>query len=252
MKKLGFAALLLALVMAFAACAAQEETAAQTAESEPRKVVYLTFDDGPKSDTLDLLKILREENVPATFFFVGRKVGIFPEEARQVYADGHAIGSHTMKHSSKTLKISMAYIEKDQREFMEIMREVVDPNFTTDIFRFPGGSTGYSHQSKKWIQQAGMAWFDWNAMTADTEAGKTAQDLYDFAVKTTGDEEVVILLAHEGIKRTQQILPDLIAFYRDNGYEFRTLSTSAEDRALYERCPANMMLPPLPEETEAM
>ena len=237
--------LLLACVLCAAGCALAEETTAAD-----RKVVYLTFDDGPKSDTLELLKILREENVPATFFFVGNKVRKFPEEARQVYLDGHKIASHSMKHSSKTLKVSQLYVEKDYREFLEVMREIVDPAFTTDIFRFPGGSTGYSRESHKWVRNAGLAWFDWNAMTADTEAGKTAQDLYDFAVKTTADEEVVILLAHEGIKRTQQILPDLIAFYRDNGYEFRTLSTSAEDRALYERCPANMMLPPMAEEQE--
>jgi len=244
MKKIAFALLLACLLLCAFAATAEESL------PEARKVVYLTFDDGPKSDTLELLKILKEENVPATFFFVGKKVRLFPEQARQVYLDGHTIGSHTMKHSSKTLKISPAYIEKDCREFMEVMREVVDPNFTTDIFRFPGGSTGYSRESHKWIKNAGFAWFDWNAMTADTESGKTAQDLYNFAVKTTGNEEVVILLAHEGIKRTQQILPDLIAFYRENGYEFRTLSTSAEDRALYERCPANMMLPPLAEEQE--
>ena len=237
--------LLLACVLCAAGCALAEETTAAD-----RKVVYLTFDDGPKSDTLELLKILREENVPATFFFVGNKVRKFPEEARQVYLDGHKIASHSMKHSSKTLKVSQLYVEKDYREFLEVMREIVDPAFTTDIFRFPGGSTGYSRESHKWVRNAGLAWFDWNAMTADTEDGKTAQDLYDFAVKTTADEEVVILLAHEGIKRTQQILPDLIAFYRDNGYEFRTLSTSAEDRALYERCPANMMLPPMAEEQE--
>ena len=244
MKK-GIVFLLLACLLLAVCPGAAEETA-----QDSRKVVYLTFDDGPKSDTLELLKILREENVPATFFFVGKKVRLFPEEARQVYADGHAIGSHTMKHSSKTLKISQLYVEKDCREFMEVMQEIVDPQFTTDIFRFPGGSTGYSRESHTWVRNAGMAWFDWNAMTADTESGKTAQDLYDFAVKTTADEEVVILLAHEGIKRTQKILPDLIAFYRENGYEFRTLSTSAEDRALYERCPANMMLPPLAEEQE--
>ena len=240
MRTIRLIAMVLCLMLAIAGLACAEEAA-----QEARKVVYLTFDDGPKSDTLELLKILREENVPATFFFVGKKVRLFPEEARQVYADGHAIGSHTMKHSSKTLKISPAYVEKDCREFMEVMQEIVDPEFTTDIFRFPGGSTGYSRESHKWVKNAGMAWFDWNAMTADTESGKTAQDLYDFAVKTTADEEVVILLAHEGIKRTQKILPDLIAFYRDSGYEFRTLTTSAEDRALYERCPANMMLPPI-------
>ena len=240
MKKMRWGIFLLCCLLALVSCAFAEEAA-----QEGRKVVYLTFDDGPKSDTLELLKILREENVPATFFFVGKKVRLFPEEARQVYLDGHAIGSHTMKHSSKTLKVSQLYIEKDYREFLEVMREIVDPEFTTDIFRFPGGSTGYSRESHKWVRNAGLAWFDWNAMTADTEAGKTAKDLYDFAVKTTADEEVVILLAHEGIKRTQQILPDLIAFYRDNGYEFRTMTTSEEDRALYARCPANMMLPPV-------
>lgn len=241
MNRIRMIAALLALMLLCAGALAEAP------QEPPRKVVYLTFDDGPKSDTLELLKILEEEGVPATFFFVGRKVGIFPEEARAVYAAGHAIGSHTMKHAAKTLKAGSLYVERDYKQFIEIMREVVDPEFTTDIFRFPGGSTGYSRTIHKQVRDLGLGWFDWNAMTSDTAAGMTAQDLYDFAVKTTGDEEVVILLAHEGIKRTQQILPDLIAFYRDNGYEFRTLSLSEEDRELLARCPANMMLPPLPE-----
>lgn len=241
MKRI-MAAVLLAVLALGTAALAQEEA--------PRKVVYLTFDDGPKADTPELLRILSEENVPATFFFVGQKVRTFPEEARMVYEAGHTIGCHSIYHSISSLKTYDDTPKRDYFNFIKIMQEIVDPSFETDLYRFPGGSTSYRYAMQCGIVEAGCAWFDWNAMTADTYPDMDAQDVYDYAVRTSGDQEVIILLAHEGIKRTQKILPDLIAYYRENGYEFRALSTSAEDREIYERCSARMKLPPMEEETE--
>ena len=241
--------LMIAVLLTMLACGAMAQEETQT----PRKVVYLTFDDGPKADTPELLRILEEENVPATFFFVGQKVRTFPEEARMVYNAGHAIGCQSVYHSISSLKTHNDSVARDYRGFLAIMQEHVDPAFETDLYRFPGGSTSYRLKMWEAIVDAGCAWFDWNVLTSDTDSAMSAEKIYRQVVRMTGDQEVVILLAHEGIKRTQRVLPDLIAFYRENGYEFRTLSTSAEDREIYERCSARMKLPPLePEQEETL
>ena len=57
-----------------------------------------------------------------------------------------------------------------------------------------------------------------------------------------------MLLMHESKIRTRRILPDLVAYFRENGYEFRTLSTSEEDREILSRCKFNMMMPDAPQE----
>ncbi len=235
---------MLAVLLAAFACGAMAEEAAV------RKVVYLTFDDGPKADTPELLRILSEENVPATFFFVGQKVRTFPDEARMVYEAGHAIGCHSVYHSISSLKTRNDTAARDYQGFLKIMREIVDPAFETDLYRFPGGSTGYRLKMREAITDAGCAWFDWNVQTSDTDGTMSTQDIYNQVVRMTGDQEVVILLAHEGIKRTQRILPDLIAFYRENGYEFRALSTGEEDREILQRCPARMKFPTAAEKQE--
>ena len=84
-------ALLLLLCMALPCAAA-------AAQADARRVVYLTFDDGPKKDTPELLDALEALDVPATFFLVGLGVRAFPEYARQIVQAGHAVGCHTMGH----------------------------------------------------------------------------------------------------------------------------------------------------------
>ena len=59
----------------------------------------------------------------------------------------------------------------------------------------------------------------------------------------TEGKDVIILLMHEGKARTRRILPELVAYFREAGYEFRALSTSEEDRGILSRCGAHMMLP---------
>src|SRR5712692_63620 len=62
--------------------------------------VAITFDDGPVAPfTEQILDILRQRKVPATFFLCGRNVERFPEIARRIQAEGHAIGNHTSSYS---------------------------------------------------------------------------------------------------------------------------------------------------------
>lgn len=85
-------ALLVLLCMALPCAGMAEQT-------EARRVVYLTFDDGPKKDTPELLETLSELDVPATFFLVGLSVRAFPGIRQTDCAGGLRRRSHTMAHS---------------------------------------------------------------------------------------------------------------------------------------------------------
>lgn len=229
--------LLLALCLALPAVACTED-------AQPQRVVYLTFDDGPKQDTPELLALLGELDVPATFFLVGLSVRAFPDYAKMIVDAGYAVGCHSMSHSYNRLKESTDYVARDLARFTALMRETTDPEFSTDLYRFPGGSTSYSSRTKNFVRDQGYAWFDWNVMTGDAQyTFKSDQEMLDYTLSQVKDKEVVILLMHEAKTRTRRILPELVAYFQENGYEFRALSTGEEDRAILMRCGANMMLP---------
>ena len=232
-----FVLLLLALCMALPAMACAEE--AQT-----QRVVYLTFDDGPKKDTPELLALLEELDVPATFFLVGLSVRAFPEYAKMIVDAGYTVGCHSMTHSYSRLKSGMDYVGRDLTRFTELMRETVGEDFSTDLYRFPGGSSSYASGTKTFVRDQGYAWFDWNVMTGDAQyTFKSDAEMLDYTLSQVKDKEVIILLMHEAKVRTRRILPELVAYFRENGYTFRALSTGEEDRAILERCGAHMMLP---------
>ena len=229
---------LLALLGLLLPCAGMAE------QAEARRVVYLTFDDGPKKDTPELLEELSELDVPATFFLVGLSVRAFPDYARQIVQAGYAVGSHTMGHSIGRIQSDAGFALRDLERFEKLMREEIDENFSTDLFRFPGGSTAYGAHVKTLVRDAGYAWFDWNTMTGDAQyTFSSDREMLDYTLKQTEDKDVIILLMHEGKARTRRILPELVAYFRENGYEFRQLSTSDEDREILSRCGAHMMLP---------
>ena len=236
-------ALLVLLCMALPCAGMAEQT-------EARRVVYLTFDDGPKKDTPELLETLSELDVPATFFLVGLSVRAFPEYAKQIVQAGYAVGSHTMAHSIGRIQKDAEFVLRDLARFEKTMREEVDETFSTDLFRFPGGSTAYQSRVKTLVRDAGYAWFDWNTMTGDAQyTFSSDQEMLDYTLRQTEGKDVIILLMHEGKARTRRILPELVAYFREAGYEFRALSTSEEDRGILSRCGAHMMLPDAAQET---
>ena len=67
---------------------------------EGQRTVALTFDDGPGEWTDDILAVLAQEDVKATFFVVGREAAAAPDQVRQLYAAGHAVENHSWSHPS--------------------------------------------------------------------------------------------------------------------------------------------------------
>lgn len=74
-----------------------------------KKVVALTFDDGPTDNTNQILQLLEEYNAKATFFLIGTGIKKYPEEARSIAESGHQIGNHTYSHNRMIFKTPTYY-----------------------------------------------------------------------------------------------------------------------------------------------
>jgi peptidoglycan/xylan/chitin deacetylase (PgdA/CDA1 family) len=97
--------------------------------------IFLTFDDGPSPFTLQILEILKEFNVKATFFVCGKCVENYPEIAKRIVKEGHEIGNHTFSHSF-FLSLS-GLLKKEIEKTEEIIYKVT--NVKTKLFRPPWG-----------------------------------------------------------------------------------------------------------------
>lgn len=194
------------------------------------KTMYLTFDDGPSEEnTSRVLDILKERNIKATFFLVGENVEKYPEIARRIVAEGHTIGIHCYNHDYQNLYQSVESFVEDFEHARRVVREVT--GVETVLFRFPGGSVN-SYNGKVYAEiieemtKRGYIYYDWNASLEDAVTGAEPTQLLANGVETTLGRKKVILLAHDVVHNTGEILEDLLDRFPE--YEMRPLSEEVE------------------------
>lgn len=178
------------------------------------KTMYLTFDDGPTGDnTEEILDILKERNIQATFFVIGENVRKHPEVAKRIVAEGHTIGIHCNWHDYGKLYSSVADYVADFEKAYQAVYEVT--GVEAKLFRFPGGSiNAYNKKVYKDIiaemTAKGYIYFDWNASLEDTMSKGGCDKLLQNAKDSTLCRKRVIMLAHDTVDDTVLCLEDLI------------------------------------------
>ncbi|MBO5525427.1 MAG: polysaccharide deacetylase [Clostridia bacterium] len=220
-------AFMLALALFFALCTGKvyAKTVNVLAEETDRKVVCLTFDDGPSSlVTPVILDILEDEQVPATFFLVGRQIEGREEIVKRMVREGHSIGIHTFTHEYEKIYASKESLLKD----IELTRRKIDAltGISPKIYRFPGGSFSIREELKSAVKEQGYTYIDWNACCRDGEIKNASPDrLVQEAISTSKEKNKVILLLHDSTthKATADALPSIISYYREQGYAFSKL-----------------------------
>lgn len=133
---------------------------------DDKKIIYLTFDDGPSTITNRVLEILKNENVKATFFLIGNQIKPNEDVVRKIYTQGHGIGLHTYTHKTSCIYSSyQAFVKEMEETANEIQRVVgIRPN----IMRFPGGSwKRLNHENLLKLHKANYRIYDWNMVTSD-------------------------------------------------------------------------------------
>ncbi len=103
------------------------------------KEIALTFDDGPTEFTPKFLDLLKEQNIKATFFCIGKQIEKYPETFQRIIAEGHSIGNHTYSHSNKTGFLSTSKMVEEIEKCDEVILNV--GNTKTDLYRPPFGVT---------------------------------------------------------------------------------------------------------------
>lgn len=206
--------------------------------NDGKKIVFLTFDDGTsKTNTPKVLETLKKEDVKATFFLTGQNIENGGQEAKDLvkreFDEGHAIGNHSYTHDVKKLypgrTLDMEAFKEDFDKNDKLLQDILGKYFSTRVIRCPGGYMSWKGMEPldKYLDENNMVSIDWSSLNADAEGKrKNAQELLDFAIKTSKGKEMVVLLMHDtyGKEETAKALPDIIKYFKDNGYEFRTLS----------------------------
>lgn len=195
------------------------------------KQVFLTFDDGPtKAITPQILDILKEENVPATFFVLGSRVELNPELVKRAFEEGHYIANHGYSHSYSSMYSSaQAVIDEYNKTENCIQNALGIPDYHSYLFRFPGGSSGgiydgVKQEAKQILTNSGIASTNWNCLNGDAEGGnKTEEQLLNRLNESQGTKTSLIILMHDASDKqtTVNSLKQIIQNYKQQGYVFK-------------------------------
>lgn len=202
------------------------------------KIVFLTFDDGSSTTvTPKILQTLNDYNVKATFFIMGKSVEEGGEEAKKLvkeeFDSGHAIGNHSYSHDYNILypgrSLDLEAFKADYQKNADLLKGILGQNFTTRLVRCPGGYMSWKNMGEldAYLQENNMASIDWTALSKDAEGKKKdAEELLQCAIDTSKNQEMVVLLMHDtyGKEETAKSLPSIIEYFKDQGYEFKTLA----------------------------
>lgn len=199
----------------------------ENVDEDNKKEIYLTFDDGPSFKVTDkVLDILKENEVKATFFLIGTEIKGREEVVKRIYNEGHSIGLHTYTH-----KFNRIYCNEDKfiQEMLACQMEINNTvGISPHVIRFPGGSC--KHLSKNYLNKLhdnNLRIYDWNLDNADGLDPKLPPyTLYQRAIKGSENMQNIILLLHctDMNKNTCKALPKIVKYYKDHGYEFKTIT----------------------------
>jgi len=194
--------------------------------SEARQIA-LTFDDGPSiRNTEEILAILKEYDIRATFFVIGENAEAEPERIRKIHEAGHEIGNHTYTH---------AYISKIEKEALreEILKtENVLKEITGEapcVFRPPGGD--YDEESLAVLEEMGYKSILWSLDTRDWSMPRSDAIASKIEENAVGGDIILFHDLNDKRLPTPEALKRILPYLKENGYEFVTISEMIENEA---------------------
>jgi polysaccharide deacetylase family sporulation protein PdaB len=188
--------------------------------SKYQRQIALTFDDGPDNHyTPQILDILKQENIKATFFVVGRMIQKYPDTLKRIYQEGHTIGNHSLTHPVLP-NLSNANVNKQLDVTNNMIMNIIDRS--PFLFRPPYGAMNKGLE--KLVASKGYKIIYWDVDTVDWD-NKTAPEILQ-TVKEQSKSGSIILQHCAGdssIQATVQALPTIIDYFKQQGYQFVTI-----------------------------
>ncbi|MBO7736409.1 MAG: polysaccharide deacetylase [Clostridia bacterium] len=193
--------------------------------AQAQKTIYLTFDDGPSDSTTPfILDVLKEEQVPATFFIIGRQAKRRENLIRRIQDEGHSIGIHSYSHIYSEIYRSPEALQEDIQKCSDVLEGIL--GYKPQLYRFPGGSFCVRDELKECVKALGYSYIDWNASCRDAELiNASVEELVQSALSTSADRQTIVMLFHDSAHKNNTVwaLKEIIRYYKDAGYAFEKL-----------------------------
>ncbi len=196
----------------------QGATIAEAKLSQGKKVIALTFDDGPWTGSTDqVLDILKKNNIKGTFFIVGQMLKEHPDLGVRIVREGHVIANHTWTHRYHFMNPQVAAYEVESTSDLIYQTTGVK----TTLFRPPGGmmNNGVAAYAKNQKYTIVM----WSADSVDYSRPPISRLIRNV---TRESKPGGIVLMHDGggnRSHTVQALPQIIDYFKKQGYSFVTI-----------------------------
>ncbi len=233
------AALAVVLVLSFVS-ASQVYISGMTAKQLVRwgvekKVVFLTFDDGPGKHTAELLDILKKYGVKASFFVTCLEKD-YSDMITREHEEGHTLGVHSYTHDYGLIYSSDEAFWDDNTKMNDLIAEKTGKR--AELMRFPGGtgnrvsmdhSIGIMTRLSGEAAEKGFEYVDWNVIGGDAEGVTDTAEIYRNVIEGIEKKKVSVVLLHDSYSFTVAAVEDIIVYCLDHGYSLRSLRKGIYD-----------------------
>ncbi len=198
----------------------QQEKDAGASEEEKKETckVYLTFDDGPSSNTAAILDLLKKYNVKATFFVTGKEGENYEALYKRIVEEGHTLGMHSYSHRYRDIYASREAFATDLEKLQDYL--YVTTGVWSRFYRFPGGSSNQvskvpMQELADYLSEQDIYYMDWNIVSGDAAGGThSAKALSDRVLRYIGAEETEVVLMHDAAEKSTTV--DALAIILEN------------------------------------
>ena len=196
------------------------------------KKVYLTFDDGPGSQTGKILDILKKNHVKATFFVTGKDDASSKKIYQRIVKEGHTLAMHSYSHIQDVIYDSKEAFEKDLKQINRCLYEATGVH--TKFYRFPGGSstqnTSLSIQNFiDVLKKNHYLYLDWNVISPDiNNANATKEQVVTGVMQGVDAYDTAVVLMYDVADKpmTVKALPSIIKQIKAKNYELLPVDES--------------------------
>lgn len=204
----------------------------ETKAEEPAKInpvkssgkkVYITFDDGPSSNTDQILDILKDYDVKATFFVVGKTDERSVKAYQRIVEEGHTLAMHSYSHKYDEIYESKEAFARDLNSLQEYLYETT--GVWPRIYRFPGGSSNTvskvdMQELIEYLTDIGITYFDWNVASGDAVSRTLpAETIVNNCLSGIEKQKESVILMHDASNKgtTIEALPQIIEAIQEQG-----------------------------------
>ena len=196
------------------------------------KKVYLTFDDGPGSQTGKILDILKKNHVKATFFVTGKEDPSSKKIYQRIVKEGHTLAMHSYSHIQNVIYDSKEAFEKDLKQINRCLYEATGVH--TKFYRFPGGSStqNTSLPIQNFIdvlKKNHYLYLDWNVISPDiNNANATKEQVVTGVMQGVDAYDTAVVLMYDVADKpmTVKALPSIIKQIKAKNYELLPVDES--------------------------